>query len=189
MAFFSGGDDRAKLMALYVLGSFRAPMTPDQLYTAQLCSGGASYFEFGQAYNELAEQGYIVAVPSGMRQLVSLTPKGRETLELFGQELARSTRDAIDAYAAEHREEYRRSNSVVGEVRPVPGGYEARLSMLDQTGELASVSLRLPTAEYAFLARENWLAKADSVYLALLAELTKPCGESEAEAEEADTEG
>lgn len=177
MAFFSGGDDRTKLLILYVLGAFRSPITPEQLYTAQLLCGGPQYFDFGQAYNELAEEGFIVCVPSGSLQLVSLTAKGQEANALFSKELARSARDAADAYAEENREAYRRSNSVTGEALPLAGGgYEVKLGIRDGAGTLFEVRLRLPTAQYASLARENWQTHAESIYLDLLTVLTRPCG-------------
>ncbi len=174
MAFFSGGNDRIKLMTLYVLRAFRTPVAWEQLYTALSENGEPRFFELGEIYTELAAEGYLVSVPAGGRQLVQLTEKGRSTCELFMNELAKSQRDAIDAYAEEHREAFRRSNSVVARLDPLPsGGYEAVLSLLDATGALAEVKLRLPTSEYASRARQNWLDNAESLYRELMLTLTR----------------
>lgn len=174
MAFFSGGDDRIKLITLYILKAFRTPITWEQLYTALAYQNAPGFFETGELYNELAAEGYIVCVPAKGQQLVSLTEKGSKVCELFADEIARSVRDSVEAFADEKREEYKRANCVVADSVPLPGGaWQLTLALLDNGGELFEMNMRMPAAEYANRARAYWAQNAESLYMELMTRLTE----------------
>lgn len=174
MAFFSGGNDRIKLITLYILKAFRAPITWEQLYTALAYQNGPGFFECGELYNELAAEGFIVSVPAKDRQLVSLTEKGAETCELFKNEIAKSVRESVDRYAEENREAFKRGNCVLADASPLPGGaWELTLALLDNGGSLFEMRMRMPNAAYARRAMDYWNAHSDEMYLRLMKEMTE----------------
>ncbi len=173
MAFFSGGDDRTKLITLYVLKAFRTPITWEQLYTALAYQDAPGYFETGELYNGLAADGYLVSVPAKGQQLVSLTEKGAAAVDLFSDEIPKSVRESIDAFAEERRDEFKRRNCVVADAVPLPGGaWQLTLALLDNGGSLFEMDLRMPTAAYANRARSYWAENAEKLYMELMTRLT-----------------
>jgi|GEM_PF-277338 len=182
MAFFSGGSDRAKLIALYVLKEFRTPITWEQLYTALAYQDGPGFFEMGEFYNELVAGGYIVPVPAKGQQLLSLTEKGAAACDLFQNEIARSVRDSVAAFADERREEFKRRNCVVSDAHPLPSGaWALELALLDNEGSLFELNMRMPDAPYAYRAQQYWAQNAERLYMELLQKLTAKQGEAAAE--------
>ena len=173
MAFFSSGDNRIKLMTLYILKSFRTPITWEQLYTCMAFHDGPEYFAMGELYTELSAEGYIVAVPAKGQQLISLTQKGAVTCDLFSSELAKSTRESIIEYADEKRQDFKKANSLVSDATPLPSGaWDLSLSLLDTEGTLFELRMRMPSADYAYRAQQYWAENSDSLYLELMKKLT-----------------
>lgn len=180
MAFFSGGSDRVKLITLYILKAFRTPITWEQLYTALAYQDGPGYFESGELYSELSSEGYIVSVPAKGQQLISLTEKGAMTCELFSGEIARSVRESVEAFADEKREEYKRSNCIVSDAKPLPGGaWDLTLALLDNGGSLFEMRMRMPASSYANRAQRYWAANAEALYMELMQRLTAEEGGQE----------
>ena len=174
MAFFSGGTNRDKLIMLYVLKTFRTPITWEQLYTVLAGLDCPGYFETGELYSELTAEGYIVAVPAKGQQLISLTEKGASTCELFQNEIAKSVRDAVNAFAEEKRDEYKRRNCVFSDATPRPSGaWDLTLALLDNEGELFEMRMRMPDSSYAYRAQRFWAQHADALYMELMTRLTE----------------
>ena len=173
MAFFSGGEDRVKLIILYILKAFRTPITWEQLYTALAYQDGPGFFEAGRLYNELAAEGFIVSVPAKGQQLLSLTEKGETACSLFANEIAKSVRDSAEAYAEANREAFKRANCVVSDAKPLPGGaWQLTLALLDNGGSLFEMNMRMPDAAYARRASRYWTEHSEELYMYLLKEMT-----------------
>ncbi|MBO4847627.1 MAG: DUF4364 family protein [Clostridia bacterium] len=174
MAFFSEGQGRVKLLMLYIMHSFRTPVTREQLYTAMVRVDDTGFFEMSELLAELIGEQYALAVPARGRQLLFLTEKGARLCEEFEREIARSVRDEVIGYANDERENVRRSNCVVSDAVPQPdGSWVLTLSILEKDSVLFEITLHLPDSGSTYRAQQVWAADADGIYIDMLSRLTK----------------
>lgn len=172
MAFFSGGDDRTKLIIMYVIRAFRTSVTQEQLYTALCYTNGPGFFEMGAQYAALEEEGFIASVPVRNMQMLFLTAKGVKACDMFDKELPKSLRDAITAFADEKRDEYRRSNYIVADAQPLPGGgCMAVLAILERGEPIFEMRIRMPDYSAAYDIMRRWAMTADDTYSVVLERL------------------
>ncbi len=172
MAFFSGGDDRTKLIILYIIREFRTSITREQLYETIVHIDGPGFFDIGEQYSRLEEEGFIASVPVRGKQMLFLTAKGDGACALFSKEIPKSIREAISAFAAEHRAGYRRDNYIVAEAVPLPnGGCMATLAILERGEPIFEMRLRMPDYASTYDVMHGWATEAESLYAELLKRL------------------
>lgn len=172
MAFFSEGQNRVKLLLLYVIKCFRVPVTREQIFTALSVADDTDYFTVCGLLSELEDEQYMLSVPVRGRQLHYITQKGVSLCEAFEVEIARSVRDEIIGIADRDRESIRRMNCVTADAQPRPdGSWELTLSLVEKDSVVFDMKLRMPDAPSAAAAERKWLKDADSVYLGILTQL------------------
>lgn len=172
MAFFSEGQNRAKLTVLYTLRCFRTPATREQIYTAFSAVDGTDYFTVCGLLSELEDEQYLLSVPVRGRQLICLTQKGLSICDTFETEIARSVRDELIGVTDEQREEVRRANCVTADAKPLPdGAWEMTFSIIEKDTVLFEMTVRTPDAASAAGAQRKWLNEADEIYPEIYARL------------------
>lgn len=166
MAFFSEGQNRVKLLMIYIVGCFHTPVTREQLFTVFSAVDRTDYFTVCQLAAELEDEQYMLSVPVKNQQLLFLTEKGMRLIETFEHEIARSVRDEVRGLADETREEVRRRNCVTADVRPGPdGSWMMDFSLIEKDSVIFEMRMRFPDAASAQRAERKWLGKADEIYL------------------------
>ncbi len=173
MAFFSAGFTKSKLMVLYFLNELSVDLTKEQIATFSAAYGLIPYFELQSAIYELEEGGFLAAVPRPYGQAYCLTPKGRETLEMFVERLPQSVRDDLTNYADDCREKLRLETqfSATSEKAGSGGAYRVTMRAMEKNGDLLQVSVLLPDHESAKRACAAWPERAHAIYACVLSEL------------------
>ncbi len=180
MAFFSNGEDRTKLMLLFILEKYGFGMSREQLSTIMAHHGADNYFDVNERLLALEKDGFIAAVPVHGFQMLAITARGEELIGLFEQNLPSSLRSSIGDYIEAHREALKRENTSRITVIPLAGGgYDAKFTLIERNDVLFEVSLRLPDAEYMRTAEKNWDRIAGELYLSTLRRLTEPENDGE----------
>lgn len=174
MAFFSNGDDRTKLMLLFILKQYGFSMSREQLSTIMADHGADNYFDVNDKLLSLEKDGFVAAVPVHGFQMLAITARGEELIGLFEQNLPMSLRSALSGYIEEHRDEFKRANTSRITVVPLAGGgYGAKFTLIERSDVLFEVSLKLPDAAYMRAAERNWERIAGELYLSTLRRLTE----------------
>lgn len=174
MAFFSEGQNRVKLLILYIIKCFRTPVTREQIFTVFSAADGTDYFTVCELAAELEKEQYMLSVPVKNQQLLYLTEKGVSLTDTFEHEIARSVRDEVKGLADESRDEVRRRNCVTADAAQKPdGSWVMDFSLIEKDSVVFEMTLRFPDAASAAKAERKWLGNADGIYLDVLRELTE----------------
>ena len=179
MAFFSDGEDRRKLLILYILKRSGIPLSREQLVLVLAENGVENYFDISGRMLELEENGYIASVPAFKLQLTVLTARGEEVVSLFDKNLPRSVRESMDACIDAHLGEFHRENTSRVITTPLPdGGFDATFALVEGGDAIFEIRVKLPSAKYAQLAERNWDSLGEELYLSTLMKLTREQNQS-----------
>lgn len=166
-----------KLKLLYLMDSADIPVSDQEIL--QSCVDWFSYFELQTALAEMFEQKLLICQSSqaGVRRY-SVAALGKQTLEHFGKEIARSVRNRLQQEAAHLRKRARDASTFVADYqRREEGEYVAHLQILEQGHALLDITVNLPTIQQADRACLHWSENANRVFQALLVE--SPAAEAE----------
>jgi len=172
MSFFSKGVTKDKLTVLYFFDALSIELTRDQITTFSGENEIIPYFDLQSAVYALEEEGMLAAVPRQRGQCYCITPRGKDTLEMFKERLPLSHRKELDAAAEAYREKLlRESQFTVSIERAAGGGWRTTLRTLERNDELMGISILLPDRESAKKAAAIWPDRALAIYTYLINEL------------------
>lgn len=173
MLFFANGENRLKLMALYLLRSAKQPLSREQLITAMVELGSDDYFKVAEQLLTLEQNKYIVSVPVFNRQMIAATSLGEEAVSIFDNTLPKSLRESIDAYINAHRKEYHLENTsrVEADVQP-DGSVNMMLALIEAGEAIFELRFKLPNLKYERIAERNWNDVSTELYLNTIMKLT-----------------
>ena len=155
----------AKLIALYVLNSYRDDISIDTLSGFISDNGWVPYLEIKGAIIDLEAAGMVAAVPRPFGQSYRITMLGEETAETFREQLRQSMRNDIDAKLAEKRDEFIALSRDFGDWdMQHDGTYKVTLSVAEGDRLIFSMMIVLPDIETAKEAVKNWRCDAPDIY-------------------------
>ena len=111
MAFFSNGEDKLKLMILFTLECAEMPLSREQIATVMSENGVENYFDVCEHIIDLEANGCIASVPTFKMQMIVMTPRGEEIMNLFGKNLPKSLRESIEGFVGRNKDEFPRALS------------------------------------------------------------------------------
>lgn len=174
MAFFASGEDKNKLMVLYVLRMCNMPLSQEQLVTILADNGIENYFDASACLLDLEENGYIASVPTLTMQMEVLTKRGEELVSFFDKTLPKSLREALDEYVEQHISEFRMANTTRSELTPLSNGsVEAVFAIVEGGESIFEMKMVFPSVFAANNAQRNWESINDEIYIDVLRKLTK----------------
>ena len=155
MAFFSNGEDKLKLMILFTLECAEMPLSREQIATVMSENGVENYFDVCEHIIDLEANGCIASVPTFKMQMIVMTPRGEEIMNLFGKNLPKSLRESIEGFVGSNKDEFRRENTSRIITTPLPdGGFDATFALVENGDAIFEIRIKLPNAEYTRLARK-----------------------------------
>ena len=166
MAFFSNGEDKLKLMILFTLECAEMPLSREQIATVMSENGVENYFDVCEHIIDLEANGCIASVPTFKMQMIVMTPRGEEIMNLFGKNLPKSLRESIEGFVGSNKDEFRRENTSRIITTPLPdGGFDATFALVENGDAIFEIRIKLPNAEYTRLAEKNWEAQNQKIYI------------------------
>ncbi len=172
MSFFEDGFTKDKIVVMYALKKLPAEPTREQMTTFFGQYGLLPFFELQSAVYELEEGGFLAAVPRPYGQAYCLTPKGRETLDMFIERVPQSQRAGIDVCAESYGEKLLQQTRYASAIeRTSSGACRVTLKAMELNGELIRIELLLADEESARRAQRAWPERAPAIYNAILSEL------------------
>lgn len=156
MAFFSNGEDKLKLMILFTLECAEMPLSREQIATVMSENGVENYFDVCEHIIDLEANGCIASVPTFKMQMIVMTPRGEEIMNLFGKNLPKSLRESIEGFVGSNKDEFRRENTSRIITTPLPdGGFDATFALVENGDAIFEIRIKLPNAEYTRLAEKK----------------------------------
>jgi len=174
VSFFEDGFTKDKIIVMYALKKLSVEPTREQMTTFFGSYDLIPFFELQSAVYELEEGGFLAAVPRPYGQAYCLTPKGKETLDMFIDRVPQSQLIQIGEYADAYREKLFQQTRYASAVeRTGRGFYKVALKAMELNGELIRLEILLPDEESARRAEKVWPERAPAIYAAILLELNK----------------
>ena len=150
-----------KFLVLYLTARLAGPVDFAALTELTMCDAGVDYFEFAEAVSELVETGHL-ALEDGR---YTITEKGRRDGAACESSLPYSVKRKCNGSLAEINGVLRRDAQIRAEAEARPdGGFTARLSLDDETGNLLSLELFCPSLEQAERLCEAFKARPERIY-------------------------
>ena len=158
-----------KILCCYLINNQSAPVPHDVLITSLSKDGLVNYFELVSAITELIDAGHI----RSENDCYSITESGRQIAVLLSDDLPFSVRSKAGDSLRYYIEHERKSRDHKAEIRKVETGYEVFCSISDESeGPLYSISVYVPTLRTAQTVKDNFIDKAEQLFLNDLGLLT-----------------
>lgn len=166
-------DTQQRLILLYTLSKL-APCYDSQLLQFVTDLELMNYFDMMFALIDLCRDGNAVREQQQEKNLYSLTPAGRQTLELLIAHLPESVRALIDENAPAACSRIREEQVFASSVRRA-GDQDYRLSLgvMDHGTEVMQLTLSLPDASAAEALRAGWPSAAQEIYAFVIRTLSE----------------
>ncbi len=162
-----------KLIILYMLARVDFSLTKVQISDFMMDKEYTNNFlSIQQSVNELMEAGLVTGRPVRNRTHLSITDKGKETLDFFGNRIDHKIKSDINEYFQENEIKLRNEVSILADYNKAASGeYEARLVAKDKGITLVDITMSVPLEETAAAICENWQGKNQAIYQYLVEQL------------------
>ncbi len=161
-----------KLIILYVLDKMEIPLTENSIL--EICSSQNNWINWMDCKDLLFQllTAKFVYKPNSDNDenRYNITVNGRGCLSQFYTRIPKSLREQIDAFALEHKMDFKRSQEYVSKnYKNEDGSYTIELRILEPVtaSTIFSVSIRTDTRTSAMLACKKWKELAPSIYQAI----------------------
>lgn len=161
-----------KLMILRILAQTNFPLTDSQLSEFFVSHEYVDYFQFRRAIGELVDSDYLSRETVRNMTRYHITPSGQEALEFFDYKIPYLWLDDILKWLKDNSYELRREVEVTADYYPVKKGwrteYMVRTCIREKGEILMDLTLNVVSKEQAIDICDQWQAKSDQVYGALM---------------------
>ena len=158
-----------KLIVLFMLGKVSFPMTNAQISDLVLSLKYTGYFNLQEVLAEMISSSLLETEHRGHTTYYLATEQGRQTLRFFEGEISPEIRSEIASYLEEHAYEIRSESSTRADYsRESDGSYLVNGVVMEGSRTLISVNISVPTESMARTLAENWKAKSQEAYEAVM---------------------
>ncbi len=167
----------SKVLILYILNKIDKPVNNAELFDLVLSIEDMNYFYFQQFLLDLLENKYISTLKesNSSEELYSLTPSGKETLELTKDLVPGIKKLKIDSNLKGELKEIEEKVSVISEYTPEDdGAYTVTCKVIENNKTIFEVSSFAATRKQAKFISDNWKENAINIYPKIINLLTKP---------------
>lgn len=157
-------------LILYILARVDGPVTMGELTDLALCDEGVDYFQFVDALARLEDTGHV---RKDTEDKILITAKGRSNGATTEEELPYSVRVRCDRNVAVMNKKLQRARQIRTEITPRSdgSGYTAKLILDDEHGNVMTLEMLAPDATQAEILCNNYKAKPEGLYNAILMRL------------------
>lgn len=164
---------RSKVTILYILNYFSIPLTIEQFLEFMLEQDYLNYFDINEFVNQLISDEMVETSFSENEEYIMITDNGKETIELFENDIAQAIRRKInDAIDNKKRSFNLRTNINAEYVKIDDNEYNVQLSINEGNLRLMFIDVSVLTNKDAKNICENWKKNARYLYGDLLKTLS-----------------
>ncbi|SET77638.1 protein of unknown function [Natronincola peptidivorans] len=158
-----------KLLVLYILDKIQPPLTNSQITQFVLENDMMNYFMLQQFLSELKESGFILEEEKQHTQFITITEKGRSTLNYFINRIPQSQKDEINSLIHEKENVFEEKREIKADyIKLSEEMYMVRLSILDNDLPIIDLKMNVDSSQRAKEMCDNWRANAVSIYHGML---------------------
>ena len=168
---------RDKVLILYILNVIDKPVTNDALLELVLSIQDMNYFYFQQFLLDLLENKYITQYQEDEFSdiVYTLTPSGKETLELTKDMIPGIIKLKIDNTIKGELGEIEEEVSIISEFTPInKNDFIVTCKVVENNKTIFEVSTSAASREQAKLISDNWKENAINIYPKIIDLLTNP---------------
>lgn len=177
-----------KLIILYLINRMVLPMSRAQITDVVLDGEFMDYYTLQQNLSEMVEMGFLDASQENTGDYNTtrfvMTEDGSSTLGFFEKRISFATRQAINRYTNENRDEIKKDYEKTATYFPDDENDEFRVKcgIYEDERALLEVFVTVDTREQAKLIQTNWRTNAE-MYGRIISVLMKPPEEAPAQEE------
>lgn len=161
-----------KLIILYMLDKVDYSLTKSQVFDFMLDKNYTDYFTLQKVMNQLTDDALIESKFKRNASHLTITEKGKETIELLKNDISEPIRTEIDTYLTDNEVQLRNEVSISADYyKSTTGEYVAELSARERNVDLVNIRITMPTEEAASGICNNWQKKNQDVYAYLMENL------------------
>ncbi|MCR5407088.1 MAG: DUF4364 family protein [Lachnospiraceae bacterium] len=161
-----------KLIILYMLDKVDYSLTKSQVFDFMLDKNYTDYFTLQKVMNQLTDDMLIESKFKRNASHLTITEKGKETIELLKSDISEPIRTEIDNYLTDNEVRLRNEVSISADYyKSTTGEYVAELTARERNVDLVSIKITMPTEEAASEICNNWQKKNQDVYAYLMESL------------------
>ena len=158
-----------KLIILYMLDKVDYSLTKSQVFDFMLEKNYTDYFTLQKVMNQLTDDTLIESKFKRNASHLTITEKGKETIELLKNDISEPIRTEIDTYLTDNEVQLRNEVSISADYyKSTSGEYVAELAARERNSDLVSIKITMPTEEAASEICNNWQKKNQDVYAYLM---------------------
>jgi predicted transcriptional regulator len=158
-----------KLIILYMLGKVDYSLTKSQVFDFMLVKNYTDYFTLQKVMNQLTDDAMIESKFVRNTSHLSITDKGRETIELLKNDISESIRNDIDGFLQDNDVRFRSEVAISSDYfRNTDGEYVAELVIREKNSDHLNLKISMPTEEMASQICNNWQAHNQDIYAYLM---------------------
>lgn len=161
-----------KLYILYILSKMEIPLSNSQIINIFMENDILDYFSLQQYLHELKDANLVSSIEEEGHSLFSISPKGITALKYFENRIPSGTKDSLDVYVFENRENILRDREVKAEFKKIKDGeFDVKLQILDGKIPYINIDLKVPTNKTAKTICDNWKEDASNIYSSIIENL------------------
>ena len=159
----------SKLIILYILNKVNKPIENEALLKLVLSITDMNYFYFQQFLLDLLNTNYITCTNDESEPIYSITPAGKEVLELTKNIIPGFVKFKIDNDFKESLNQIKNEFSVIAEFEPLAENeYTVRCKIIEDTKPLFELQTFAGSNEQAKQMVDNWKNNANIIYPKIL---------------------
>lgn len=175
--FFANGDDRGKLMILYILRGCHLPLSRADLETALLENpiegDEPDLLTIPGRLSLLEQSGFIASLNVVEMQMYFLTKRGNDVISLFDKTLPKSMKEQLDTYISKHIDEFHKTCTMRSDYDMLSsGGCQAKFALVESGKSIFELEISLPSPESTLTAQRRWENASSELYMQVLQWLT-----------------
>lgn len=153
-----------KLMILFMLNRVDFPLSYSQISDFML-DEYTSYFLLTESLNGLTEAGYIVQSHTYNSTQYRITSLGKETLELFKDQISQTIRNEISDFLIKNKCKLRdESNITSNYFKTTSNDYSVQCLIREGKEDLLEIQLSIPDEDMANQMCSNWSEASQDIY-------------------------
>ena len=164
-------DLENRLLILHAIDQF-GPLSSLQLLQFLAEQDLMDYITLQLTLGDLTQTGHLQTVPHALGLLHTLTPAGKESLNLFIHRLPHSIRALVEEALPEWKKRFQREKQMLSDFHKQDDGtYALRLRLMEKDAPLLDMVLALSSRDTADLYSRRWTKAAPLFYGFLMQEL------------------
>lgn len=158
-----------KIAVLNLLDKTDFPLSNQQITGFFLEGEYTDFFTAQQAISELENADLLEAVTFRNNTQYRMTEQGVQTLHIMRDKITDAIDEDADRYLQQHRIEMKKENSLTADYdKAVGGGYLVRCRMTEDKHAVMDLTFHVSSREQAETVCNNWKARHEEVYAALM---------------------